>query len=134
MRRVHVCGLSRNETHTLTRFIYCMLYSVPFSVFLASGPANQTEQDNSLDYYCPILSYNCALCEATQILPLFARLCIHGHQGCTMQALRMGFFETRLPATPDAYFNDRALPLNLVIKSINGVTMVLGDCLMVRML
>ncbi|CAL1705072.1 unnamed protein product [Somion occarium] len=52
------------------------------------------------------------------------------HFGCTMQALRMGFFETRLPATPDAYFNDRALPLNLVIKSINGVTMVLGDCLM----
>ncbi|KAK7693719.1 hypothetical protein QCA50_003291 [Cerrena zonata] len=52
------------------------------------------------------------------------------HFACTLQQLRLGFFGSSLPNNPNIYFNNRNTPLNLVIKSINGVTMLLGDCLM----
>lgn len=52
------------------------------------------------------------------------------HLACSMRMLGEGLFNSHL-ASPDAYFNNRALPLNLATKSINAVVMLLGDGLMV---
>lgn len=53
-------------------------------------------------------------------------------QGCSLEQLRQGIFGVY--PSPNAYFNNRALPLNLAIKYINAIVMLLGDCLMVSSL
>lgn len=52
------------------------------------------------------------------------------HIGGTIASLQAGFFTVR-PETPEQYFNSKAVPLNLVNKSLYGTNMVLGDALMI---
>ncbi|KAI0082808.1 hypothetical protein K474DRAFT_1694167 [Panus rudis PR-1116 ss-1] len=52
------------------------------------------------------------------------------HLACSMQQLCTGLFRVHPPHTPESYFNNRALGLNLAIKSLNAVSMLFGDGLM----
>ncbi|KAF9646399.1 hypothetical protein BDM02DRAFT_3188873 [Thelephora ganbajun] len=51
------------------------------------------------------------------------------HLGGAIRSLEEGFFTHSGPS--DFYFNNKALPLNLVNKSLYGATMVVGDALMI---
>lgn len=110
-----ICGLFRDVHSPVLRPSYT---TVP------------AEQSNSRDHYPFIWSHNCTF--RRLFLYHRSRKCsILLYQACTLQQLRLGFFGSALPNNPNIYFNNRNTPLNLVIKSINGVTMLLGDCLMV---